>query len=78
MEAELTVSLIIYEAIEEEPRVEIDLSCFSGNLRRDDREKSRDCWRIADGNNFRVRSRHFCYDKSKVCKFIAFVHYVPV
>lgn len=53
-------------AIEEEPKDEIDLSCFSGNLRCDDREKSRDCWRIADGNNFRVRSRHFCYDKSKI------------
>lgn len=53
-------------AIEEEPKDELDLSCFSGNLRRDERENSRDCWRIAGGNNFRVRSRHFCYDKSKI------------
>ncbi|PUZ39875.1 hypothetical protein GQ55_9G378400 [Panicum hallii var. hallii] len=44
----------------------IDLSGFSGNLRRDDRDNSRDCWRISDGNNFRVRSKNFVYDKSKV------------
>ncbi|EEF42459.1 protein ENHANCED DISEASE RESISTANCE 2 [Ricinus communis] len=53
-------------ALEEEPVEPIDLSCFSGNLRRDDRDKARDCWRISDGNNFRVRSKHFCYDKSKI------------
>ncbi|XVF52103.1 hypothetical protein PTKIN_Ptkin04bG0238200 [Pterospermum kingtungense] len=53
-------------ATEEEPIEQIDLSCFAGNLRRDDRDKSRDCWRISDGNNFRVRSKHFCYDKSKI------------
>ncbi|KAK6934896.1 Protein ENHANCED DISEASE RESISTANCE 2, C-terminal [Dillenia turbinata] len=51
---------------EEEPGEQIDLSCFSGNLRRDDRDNARDCWRISDGNNFRVRSKSFCYDKSKV------------
>ncbi|KVH91657.1 protein of unknown function DUF1336 [Cynara cardunculus var. scolymus] len=50
-------------AIEEEPVVQIDLSCFSGNLRRDDNENARDCWRISDGNNFRVRSKRYCYDK---------------
>ncbi|PWA68595.1 ENHANCED DISEASE RESISTANCE 2 [Artemisia annua] len=53
-------------AVQEEAVVQIDLSCFSGNLRRDDNEKSRDCWRISDGNNFRVRSKRFCYDKSKM------------
>ncbi|XP_022738706.1 protein ENHANCED DISEASE RESISTANCE 2-like isoform X3 [Durio zibethinus] len=53
-------------ALEEEPIEKIDLSCFSGNLRRDDRDNSRDCWRIADGNNFRVRSKHFCYNKTKI------------
>ncbi|XP_027913088.1 protein ENHANCED DISEASE RESISTANCE 2-like [Vigna unguiculata] len=53
-------------ALEEEPANEIDLSSFSGNLRRDDRDNARDCWKISDGNNFRVRSKHFCYDKSKV------------
>ncbi|GAU48297.1 hypothetical protein TSUD_236670 [Trifolium subterraneum] len=53
-------------ALEEEPDDEIDLSSFSGNLRRDDRDNARDCWKISDGNNFRVRSKHFCYDKSKV------------
>ncbi|GLU05317.1 hypothetical protein SLE2022_224210 [Rubroshorea leprosula] len=53
-------------ALEEEPVEQIDLSCFSGNLRRDDRDNGRDCWKISDGNNFRVRSKNFCYDKSKV------------
>ncbi|KAF7809434.1 protein ENHANCED DISEASE RESISTANCE 2 isoform X1 [Senna tora] len=54
------------EALEEEPAHEIDLSCFSGNLRHDDRDNARDCWKISDGNNFRVRSKQFCYDKSKI------------
>ncbi|KAJ4829432.1 Protein ENHANCED DISEASE RESISTANCE 2 [Turnera subulata] len=53
-------------ALEEEPVDHIDLSCFSGNLRHDDRDKARDCWQISDGNNFRVRSKRFCYDKSKI------------
>ncbi|TYH97295.1 hypothetical protein ES332_A12G233900v1 [Gossypium tomentosum] len=53
-------------APKEEPFEKIDLSCFSGNLRRDDRENSRDCWRISDGNNFRVRSKHFCFNKTKI------------
>ena len=59
------------EALDEEPDDEIDLSSFSGNLRRDDRDNARDCWKISDGSNFRVRSKHFCYDKSKVfyCSF---------
>lgn len=52
-------------ALDEEPDDEIDLSSFSGNLRRDDRDNARDCWKISDGSNFRVRSKHFCYDKSK-------------
>lgn len=51
---------------EEEPLNELDLSCFSGNLRRDDREKARNCWSVASGNNFRVRSKQFAYDKSKI------------
>ncbi|CDP11764.1 unnamed protein product [Coffea canephora] len=53
-------------ASEEELADNIDLSIFSGNLRRDDHEKARHCWNISDGNNFRVRSRTFCYDKSKI------------
>lgn len=52
--------------VEEEPRDQIDLSIFSGNLRRDERDNARDCWKLSDGNNFRVRSRSFCFDKSKV------------
>ncbi|CAN4095560.1 unnamed protein product [Withania somnifera] len=53
-------------ALEEEPLDQIDFSIFLGNLRRDDRDNSRNCWRISDGNNFRVRSKNFCYDKSKI------------
>ncbi|KAJ4778086.1 Protein ENHANCED DISEASE RESISTANCE 2 [Rhynchospora pubera] len=53
-------------SLEEEPLEKIDLSGFSGNLRKDDNEKSRDCWRLSDGNNFRVRSKHFVYNKSKI------------
>ncbi|XP_009605741.1 protein ENHANCED DISEASE RESISTANCE 2-like isoform X2 [Nicotiana tomentosiformis] len=49
----------------EEPSEQIDLSIFSGNLRHNDNDGGRNCWRISDGNNFRVRSRNFCYDKSK-------------
>ncbi|XP_054808597.1 protein ENHANCED DISEASE RESISTANCE 2-like [Prosopis cineraria] len=52
--------------VEEEPATEIDLSCFSGNLRRDDRDNARDCWKISDGNNFSIRSKQFCFDKSKI------------
>jgi len=55
---------------DEEDSDHIDLSGFSGNLRRDDRDNSRDCWRISDGNNFRVRSKNFVYDKSKVLMFL--------
>ncbi|XP_065002222.1 protein ENHANCED DISEASE RESISTANCE 2-like isoform X1 [Musa acuminata AAA Group] len=43
-----------------------DTSCFSGNLRWDDDENSRDCWRLPDGNNFKVRSENFFKDKSKI------------
>ncbi|KAK4364727.1 hypothetical protein RND71_016085 [Anisodus tanguticus] len=49
----------------EEPLEQIDLSIFSGNLQRDDNDNGRNCWKVSDGNNFRVRSRNFCYDKSK-------------
>ncbi|BFG30834.1 hypothetical protein CerSpe_171090 [Prunus speciosa] len=53
-------------AVEEEPADQMDLSCFSGNLRHDDLDKARDCWKVSDGSNFRVRSKHFCYDKTKI------------
>ncbi|THG15745.1 hypothetical protein TEA_009869 [Camellia sinensis var. sinensis] len=52
--------------LEEECIDQIDLSCFLGNLQRDDRDNGRDCWRISDGNNFRVRGNNFYHDKSKV------------
>ncbi|XP_023642710.1 protein ENHANCED DISEASE RESISTANCE 2-like isoform X2 [Capsella rubella] len=51
---------------EEEPALKIDLSCFSGNLRHDDNENSRNCWRISDGDNFKVRGKSFCDDKRKI------------
>ncbi|KMZ74937.1 hypothetical protein ZOSMA_120G00270 [Zostera marina] len=44
----------------------VELSGFTGNLRRNDDEKGRDCWRISDGCNFRIRSKRFIYDKTKV------------
>lgn len=50
----------------EEPTDRIDLSIFSGNLRRDDNENARNCWRISDANNFKVRSKNYCRDKSKI------------
>ncbi|XP_052297580.1 protein ENHANCED DISEASE RESISTANCE 2 isoform X4 [Citrus sinensis] len=55
-----------FSTLEEEQADQIDLSCFSGNLRHDDRDNARDCWKLSDGNNFRVRSKHFCYDKTKI------------
>ncbi|XP_024039866.1 protein ENHANCED DISEASE RESISTANCE 2 isoform X7 [Citrus clementina] len=55
-----------FSTLEEEQADQIDLSCFSGNLRHDDRDNARDCWKLSDGNNFRVRSKHFCYDKTKL------------
>ncbi|KAL7187987.1 hypothetical protein ACSBR1_037930 [Camellia fascicularis] len=53
-------------ALEEECTDQIDLSCFSGNLRCDDRDNGCDCWRISDGNKFRVRGNNFYHDKSKI------------
>ncbi|KAL2901258.1 Protein ENHANCED DISEASE RESISTANCE 2 [Bienertia sinuspersici] len=45
---------------------QIDVTMFSGSLRRDDNENARNCWRISDGNNFKVRSKGYSRDKSKV------------
>ncbi|KAK9699055.1 hypothetical protein RND81_08G149700 [Saponaria officinalis] len=50
----------------EEMKDQIDLTLFSGNLKRNDNESARNCWRISDGNNFKVRGKSFCRDKSKV------------
>ncbi|KAL6578682.1 Protein ENHANCED DISEASE RESISTANCE 2 [Orobanche minor] len=52
-------------ASEEEHQDQVDVSIFSGNLHRDDHDNARDCYTISDGNNFRVRSKNFCQDKSK-------------
>ncbi|CAH2078573.1 unnamed protein product [Thlaspi arvense] len=52
---------------EEEPSHNIDLSCFSGNLKRNENENARNCWRTSDGNNFKVRSKSFFSgDKRKI------------
>ncbi|KAG0452946.1 hypothetical protein HPP92_025340 [Vanilla planifolia] len=51
---------------DEHPLCKIDLSIFSGNLQYNDQVNSRDCWRIPDGNNFKVRSKTFCTDKTKI------------
>ncbi|OIT37041.1 PREDICTED: protein ENHANCED DISEASE RESISTANCE 2-like isoform X1 [Nicotiana attenuata] len=56
----------IKTALEEEPLDQIDLSTFSGNLRRDENDNGRDCWTISDGKNFRLRGKNFCSDKTKV------------
>ncbi|CAI9095146.1 OLC1v1031025C2 [Oldenlandia corymbosa var. corymbosa] len=54
------------EAPMEEVVDDIDFSIFSGNLRRDDHDKARNCWSISSGDNFRVRGKNFCMDKSKI------------
>jgi hypothetical protein len=51
---------------EEEPAHDIDLSCFSGNLKRNENENGRNCWRTSDGNNFKVRDKTFHNDKRKI------------
>lgn len=44
----------------------IDLSWFSGTIRQDTNEKSRNCWAVPDSKIFKVRSKTFPHDKSKV------------
>ncbi|XP_015694371.2 protein ENHANCED DISEASE RESISTANCE 2-like [Oryza brachyantha] len=44
----------------------IDLSFFSGIIRQDANEKSRNCWTVPDSKLFKVRSENFPHDKSKV------------
>lgn len=34
-------------------------SCASGNLIRDERDSSRDCWKLSDGNNLEFAARIF-------------------
>ncbi|TKW19328.2 hypothetical protein SEVIR_4G012800v4 [Setaria viridis] len=47
----------------------IDLSWFSGIIRQDANEKSRNCWTVPDNKVFKVRSKNFPHDKSKVQAF---------
>ncbi|CAN6202775.1 unnamed protein product [Urochloa humidicola] len=44
----------------------IDLSWFSGIIRQDANEKSRNCWAVPDNKIFKVRSKNFPHDKSKI------------
>lgn len=48
---------------DEEP---FDLSMFSGTLKRGDVDTGRNCWSIPSGHLFRVRSKRFLVDRSKV------------
>lgn len=50
----------------DEPPEKIDLSCFSGILHHDPEEKSRNCWTVPDSKLFKVRSKNFPNDKSKI------------
>ncbi|CAN6206369.1 unnamed protein product [Urochloa humidicola] len=50
----------------DEPPEKIDLSCFSGILHHDPDEKSRNCWTVPDSKLFKVRSKNFPHDKSKI------------
>nr|CAB3445231.1 unnamed protein product [Digitaria exilis] len=50
----------------DEPPEKNDLSCFSGILHRDVEEKSRNCWTVPDSKLFKVRSKNFPQDKSKI------------
>uniref|UniRef100_A0A804P5N1 START domain-containing protein n=1 Tax=Zea mays TaxID=4577 RepID=A0A804P5N1_MAIZE len=50
----------------DEPTEKIDLSCFLSILHRDPEEKSRNCWTIPDSKIFKVRSKNFPQDKSKI------------
>ncbi|VAI52450.1 unnamed protein product [Triticum turgidum subsp. durum] len=54
------------DAKPEEPPEKIDLSCFSGVLHRDPDEKTRNCWTVPDSTLFKVRSKNFPTDKSKI------------
>ncbi|XP_031502075.1 protein ENHANCED DISEASE RESISTANCE 2-like isoform X2 [Nymphaea colorata] len=55
------------KTVDEGTTEQIDLSLFTGNLRRVDvGDGSRDCWQICASNNFFVRSKHFLFDKRKV------------
>uniref|UniRef100_A0A8I6Y5Q2 START domain-containing protein n=1 Tax=Hordeum vulgare subsp. vulgare TaxID=112509 RepID=A0A8I6Y5Q2_HORVV len=54
------------DAKHSEPPEKIDLSCFSGVLHRDPDEKTRNCWTVPDSTLFKVRSKNFPTDKSKI------------
>ncbi|KAL6005848.1 Protein ENHANCED DISEASE RESISTANCE 2 [Asimina triloba] len=51
---------------DDEDTNEIDLSCFFGNLRRDDHANGHDCWSVPDGSNFTIRGKSYLTDKSKI------------
>jgi hypothetical protein len=44
----------------------INLSLFSGSLSKGAHDTGKNCWSIPENNSFRVRSKRFLVDKSKV------------
>ncbi|KAK6158470.1 hypothetical protein DH2020_005784 [Rehmannia glutinosa] len=42
-----------------------DQEALPSAIEVEDKRTARNCWTLSDGSNFRVRSKHFCYDKSK-------------
>lgn len=51
---------------DEEAAEPLDLSIFSGSLKHGDVDTGRNCWSIPSGHLFRVRSKRFLVDRSKV------------
>ncbi|KAJ4774992.1 Protein ENHANCED DISEASE RESISTANCE 2 [Rhynchospora pubera] len=51
---------------EDEQSEDIDISAFSGILLLDASDKGRNCWMVPEGNLFKIRSKNFPYDKSKI------------
>lgn len=50
----------------EPPPEAFDLSIYHGSLNKGDHENGKNCWSIPDSNGFRVRSKRFLLDRSKV------------
>ncbi|KAJ3672581.1 hypothetical protein LUZ60_007302 [Juncus effusus] len=55
-----------HTGLDEESSEEIDTSNFSGNLKHDNSDKGRNCWSLPEPKLFKVRSKNFPYDKSKI------------
>lgn len=62
----LTLSMAISADDVELPPEAFDLSIYHGSLKKGDHENGKNCWSIPDSNGFRVRSKRFLLDRSKV------------